>query len=199
MNNYPYIPFVPDRNAVMRRMGSLKASFQAELEQYINEYIMRAQSEFTVRGRAETFDIMHAGGQTTQIAGHIVESQMLAKLLKPCSQAYVMCAAMPERDVAKINAAIGQGKGLLALVLDAYASEYVDGALDVIMERKNEALRRTGQTLTSKRFSAGYGDLDIKYQGVFYDLLNMRDMGVNITDRYLLIPEKSVIAIAGVE
>ncbi len=199
MNKYPYIPFVPERSSVLRRMGSYKASFQAGLEQEINEYIERAQSEFSVRGRAETFDIKHKGEDATEIAGHIVESRLLTKLLMPCDKAYVMCAAMSARDVAKINEALERGNGLLALVLDAYASEYVDGALDVIMERKNESLRRMGQTLTHKRFSAGYGDLDIKYQGVFYDLLNMRDMDVKITDKYLLIPEKSVIAIAGVE
>ncbi len=199
MNNYPYIPFVPNRNSVLRRMGSYKASFEAGLEQEINEYLKRAQSEFSVRGRAETFDIKHIGESAIEIAGRIVESRLLAKLLMPCDKAYVMCAAILERDVAKINEAIERGNGLLALVLDAYASEYVDGALDVIMERKNVALRRTGQALTKKRFSAGYGDLDIKYQRVFYDLLNMRDMEVKITDKYLLIPEKSVIAIAGVE
>ena len=74
-----------------------------------------------------------------------------------------------------------------------------DGALDIMMQSRNEALRRTGQALTAKRFSAGYGDLDIKYQSVFYELLQMKTLGVEINDSYLLIPEKSVIAIAGVE
>lgn len=199
MNNYPYIPFIPDRESVVRRMGSLKATFEGDIEMEISENLKQAQSAFTVRGRAETFDITHEGEDAIKIEGKRVVSRLFAKLLKPCSQAYVMCASIPERDVKKINEAIAQGRGLLALVLDAYASEYVDGALDVIMARKNEALRRTNQALTSKRFSAGYGDLDIKYQRVFYDLLHMSDMGVEITENFLLIPEKSVIAIAGVE
>jgi cobalamin-dependent methionine synthase I len=84
-------------------------------------------------------------------------------------------------------------------VFDAYASEYVDGVLDVIIARKNEALRRTGQKLTKHRFSPGYGDLDISYQKVFYDLLDMQTLDVTINENYLLSPEKSVIAIAGVE
>jgi hypothetical protein len=199
MNNYPYIPFIPDRNSVIRRMGSRKASFGAELESEIDGYLKQARSAFAVAGRAETFEIKHTGEDVTDIAGRSVGSRMLSKLLGRCGQAYIMCASIPARDVNKINAAIRQGKGLLALVLDAYASEYVDGALDIIIAGKNEALRRTGQRLTSKRFSAGYGDLDIAYQRVFYDLLGMRDMGVEISDKYLLIPEKSVIAIAGVE
>lgn len=180
-------------------MGSFKASFEGDLGRDISEYLKQAQAAFTVRGRAEVFDMQHTGEDAVDIAGNIVESRMLAKLLRSCEKAFVMCASIPERDVAKINSAINGGRGLLALVLDAYASEYVDGALDVIMERKNEALRRTGCALTLKRFSAGYGDLDIRYQRVFYDLLDMRDMDVSITDKYLLIPEKSVIAIAGVE
>jgi hypothetical protein len=199
MNNYPFIPFVPDRSSVIRRMGAMKASFGADLEYKLDEYIGKAQAAFAVRGRAETFDLKHAGEDAVEIAGNRVESGLLAKLLHSSGAVYLMCASIPEQDIKKINTAMENGEGLLALVLDAYASEYVDGALDVIMQRKNEALRRTGRALTSKRFSAGYGDLDIKYQQVFYELLNMQEIGVNINDRHLLIPEKSVIAIAGVE
>jgi cobalamin-dependent methionine synthase I len=75
----------------------------------------------------------------------------------------------------------------------------VDGTLDVIVARKNEALRRTGQALTKRRFSPGYGDLDLKFQKVFYDLLSMQTLDVTINENYLLSPAKSVIAIAGVE
>ncbi len=199
MNNYPYIPFVPNKDSVMRRMGSLKASFDKELKNEIDGCYTKAMSAFTVRGRAEAYEIARLGGDSIEIMGNTVESRLLAVMLSKSSKAFVMCAAIPESDVRMINEAISRGEGLLALVLDAYASELVDGALDVIMQSKNESLRRAGQSLTKKRFSAGYGDLDIKYQKVFYDLLEMQTLGVKMNEKYLLIPEKSVIAIAGVE
>lgn len=199
MNNYPFIPFVPDIDIVKRRMGARKGSVGAGLSEEIGEYYKKAQSIFSVRGRAETYDIKHVGDEAVELTGHRVESRLLAKMLGDSAQVYLMCATIPKRSVDRINEAIEKGQGLMALVYDAYASELADGALDIMMQGRNEALRRTGQALTSKRFSAGYGDLDIKYQGIFYELLQMKTLGVEINDSYLLIPEKSVIAIAGVE
>jgi Vitamin B12 dependent methionine synthase, activation domain. len=120
-------------------------------------------------------------------------------MLRESSGAYLMCATIPQRHVDSIGEAIRRGEGLKAIVFDAYASEAVDGALDVIVERRNAVLKRTGQRLTKRRFSAGYGDLDISGQRPLYDMLDMGSMEVSINEQYLLSPEKSVIAIAGVE
>ena len=199
MEVFPFLPFVPDKKTVMRRLGSQKASLPAELSDNIDALLRQAESAFTARGKAAVFPLEHLDGVHVSIAGAVVESAMLARLLEKSCAAYVMGASIPARDVDKISEAMRAGEGLKAIVLDAYASEYVDGALDVIIARKNEALRRTGQKLTKHRFSAGYGDLDIAYQKVFYDLLDMRTLDVTINEKYLLSPEKSVIAIAGVE
>lgn len=199
MEQFAYIPFVPDKKTVMRRMGAQKAQLPDELESNIEALINEAQSVFRVKGKALTIPMRLLGDGVLEIGGEPVSSALLAKLMRDSKSAYLMCASIPERDVLKISAAISGGEGLKALVFDAYASEFVDGALDIIMSRKNETLRRTGQKLTKHRFSAGYGDLDIKYQKLFYDMLDMRTLDVVLNDKYLLSPEKSVIAIAGVE
>ena len=67
--------------------------------------------------------------------------------------------------------AINAGEGLKAIVYDAYASEFVDGALDWITSHKNASLKRTGQHLTKHRFSAGYGDFRITSYNVCYTKL----------------------------
>ncbi len=199
MYNFPLIQFIPDINVVARRMGARKASAGGDLRKEIDSCYKKAQSVFSVSGKADTFDIKHLGDEAVELAGQRIESRLLAKMLINSAGVYLMCAAIPKRSVEKINEAIEKGQGLMALVYDAYASELADGALDIMIQSRNEALRRTGRSLTSKRFSAGYGDLDIKYQRVFYDLLQMKTLGVDINDSFLLIPEKSVIAIAGVE
>lgn len=199
MEVFPYLSFVPDRKTVMRRLGSQRASLPAELSDNIDALLRQAESAFTVRAKAAVFPLEHLDSAHVSVAGAVVESAMLARLLEKSSAAYVMGASIPARDVEKISGAMRAGEGLKAIVFDAYASEYVDGVLDVIIARKNEALRRTGQKLTKHRFSPGYGDLDISYQKVFYDLLDMQTLDVTINENYLLSPEKSVIAIAGVE
>ena len=199
MELFSYIPFVPEKKTVLRRLGSLKADFSAELNNDIDAYLKSAQSMFTVKGKAVAVPMRITEDGLLFIAETLIESKQLAKLLSKSSMAYLMCASIPRREVDKINAAISAGEGLKAIVYDAYASEFVDGALDVIIAHKNAALKRMGQQLTKHRFSAGYGDLDIKYQRVFYDILDMKSLDVELSDTYLLSPEKSVIAVAGVE
>jgi hypothetical protein len=183
----------------MRRLGSQKAVFPAELDLEIDAYIKSAESLFTVKGKAVAIPTCVSAEGILYINGTVIESKQLAKLLSSSGEAYLMCASIPRREVDKINAAIQKGEGLKALVYDAYASEFVDGALDVIIARKNAALKRTGRHLTHHRFSAGYGDLDIKYQKVFFDMLEMGTLDVVLNEQFLLSPEKSVIAVAGVE
>ncbi len=199
MEEFPVISFVPDKKTIMRRLGSQKATFPAGLDADIDALIAQAQSAFFAKGRAKVCSLAISGDDIVEIGGQAVESQLLTKMLKDSTATYLMCATIPQRAVDTISTAIRTGEGLKAIVFDAYASECVDGVLDVIMERKNAGLKRTGQHLTKHRFSAGYGDLDIRWQKVFYDMLSMETLGVHINDKFLLSPEKSVIAVAGVE
>ena len=199
MEEFPYISFIPDKKTIMRRLGSQKATFPVGLNADMDVLISKAQSAFFVKGRAKACSLQHFGDDIIEIDGCTVESRLLSKMLKESSRVYLMCATIPQRCVGEISIAMRNSEGLKAIVYDAYASECVDGALDVIMERKNAALVRTGQKLTKHRFSAGYGDLDIHWQKNFYDMLDMGSLGVIINEQCLLSPEKSVIAIAGVE
>jgi cobalamin-dependent methionine synthase I len=77
------------------------------------------------------------------------------------------------------------------------ASETADAGLDWIQAFLNSQMAKQGRKLTT-RYSPGYGDLDLSAQKVIYDALKLEKIGISITDRYLLIPEKSVLAIAGI-
>jgi len=199
MEVFPYLPFVPDKKTVMRRLGSQKATFTAELGSEIDALLRQAASAFTAHGKAAVLPLEHIDDAHVGVSGVSVESPMLTRLLEKSTAVYLMGASIPAREVDKISQAMRSGEGLKGIVFDAYASEFVDGTLDVIIARKNEALRRTGQKLTKRRFSPGYGDLDLSYQKIFYGLLGMQTLDVTINENYLLSPEKSVIAIAGVE
>ena len=86
-----------------------------------------------------------------------------------------------------------------AVVFDAAASEMVDAALDWMETFFGRELRREARRLTKSRFSCGYGDLALDNQKLFYDLLELGRLGVELTEQYILVPEKSVTAVAGIE
>ena len=85
-----------------------------------------------------------------------------------------------------------------AVTLDAAAGEIVDSGLDYIISFYNKELIRKSEKLFSKRFSPGYGDLSIETQKIFYNLLEMEKIGVDITESFMLIPQKSIIALTGI-
>ena len=78
-----------------------------------------------------------------------------------------------------------------AVVYSAVAGEMADEALSWIAQYMHQQVLREGLALDERRFSAGYGDFKIKYQKVFWDLLNLKNIGILLTPEHLLIPKIS--------
>jgi cobalamin-dependent methionine synthase I len=87
----------------------------------------------------------------------------------------------------------------LAVIYDATASEIVDAAFDWIQGYYAQNIQRQYRRLTTRRISCGYGDLSIKYQQLFYNLLHLEHLGITMNKAYMLIPEKSATAVTGIE
>lgn len=123
----------------------------------------------------------------------------LVKMLDGCKEAVLM-AATCGRTVVEAAGYDSQGRNVArAVVLDAAASEMADAGLGWIMEYYNRVLRREGLRVLPRRFSAGYGDFPLRQQKVIHEALMLERMGIRITDTFILMPEKSVTAITGIE
>lgn len=85
-----------------------------------------------------------------------------------------------------------------ALILDACATATIEEACDDLCAKLDIKLAQENRKLTL-RYSPGYGDLPINIQGDFLDTLDARkEIGLTATSTNILIPRKSVTAIAGV-
>jgi cobalamin-dependent methionine synthase I len=93
---------------------------------------------------------------------------------------------------------LGRNDGAAALICDAVGSETADAAMDWLHRFLAAQLRRRGSVLTPRRFSAGYGDFSLEHQRLFYGLLDLERLGVHLTQSCMLVPEKTVTAVAGV-
>jgi hypothetical protein len=129
--------------------------------------------------------------------GAVFKSSKLSDLLSKSKEAVLMASTAGKEAVGARDREVAAGNGSSALIIDATASETADAGLDWIQGFLNGQLARKGRKLTT-RFSPGYGDLDLSAQKTIYDILALDKIGVGITDRFLLVPEKTVIAIAGV-
>lgn len=84
-----------------------------------------------------------------------------------------------------------------AIILDACATAFIEEVCDKVCIEIESKLEE-GKVLTS-RYSPGYGDLPIYIQNEFlYTLDAKKSIGLNATSHSILIPRKSVTAIAGI-
>ncbi|HEY8464531.1 MAG TPA: methionine synthase [Bacillota bacterium] len=131
--------------------------------------------------------------------GQVIPSVNLARLLKNSDEVLLMGATVGAEIVTMIHQEITDGDPSQAVILDAVASETADAGLDWIMDLFNKLLAREGKKLTKHRYSPGYGDLALANQKIIFDLLDLGKLDLMLTKEYILIPEKSVLALAGIE
>jgi len=206
MNNkiqyFENIPAEPENSMILARLGYRKNSTEIDKEHanMLKNAIHLGLGLCRLQGAYGYFDITEKTSEYVKLEnGQAFHSEKLAKLLES-SQAVVFMActsgtAITERiakEVQNNNASVG-------LILDAVASEKTDAGLDWLMDFINKSLKREGKKLTKYRFSPGYGDLPLSDQKIIYEMLKLQNIGLQLTEKYILIPEKSVLAVAGIE
>ena len=172
----------------------------ASQEEEIERYIADASSLIHLKGAGLRIPIAEIKGARIILPDSLeFESRQLAKLLANCNE-IVLMGATAGREIMDAIEKDATGANLTrAIVLDAAASEIVDASLDWIMDYFNQSLRRENRRLLGKRYSAGYGDLFLETQKAIYRLLKLDRIGIEITESSMLVPEKSVTAITGIQ
>ncbi len=199
--SYPLIPKKPAREAVLRRLGYHRETMVETADMArVDAMMVKAADLCRPKAKAVLLDIAEKNEYGVTLGnGLLLPSAKLARMLAESGKALLMGAALDMSVIDTINRELKTGDAVFAVVLDAYASECVDDALDYVMQAQGRTDFRLGRKLTRHRFSAGYGDLDLKYQKDLFEILEMDKLGVTINENFLMEPEKSVIAICGVE
>jgi len=185
---------------ILMRMGYKKGltKLSAKEVEDLNAGIKKARGLCLLQGGYATLKIKSVEPGSVKLENNItMNSSGLSKVLAGCHNAVFMaCTAGPDVVLAR-DREITAGNAAYGLIIDATASETADAGLDWIQEFLNGDLARQGRKLT-RRYSPGYGDLDLSAQKLIYDALKLEKIGITINERFLLSPEKSVLAIAGI-
>ena len=196
------ITIEPPLEAIYRRLGYRKGLTQLKPDESkaIGESIEQARSLIALKGAARRLPILSRDSRQIQLPGdQCLESTRLATLLATSQEVLLMGATAGAAVIEAIREDTAADNLSRGVVLDAAASETVDAAMDWIEAFFTRQLRREGLQLTKSRFSCGYGDLALANQRLFYNLLDLKRFGVELTEQYILEPEKSVTAVAGIE
>ncbi len=131
-------------------------------------------------------------------SGAEIRSASIAQLLSGSHSAVFMAATAGPQIVDMASQAVSAGDGGAAIIYDAVGSETAEAAIEWLTGYIVAGIKKKGETLTSMRFSPGYGDFNLEYQSLFYELLQLNEMGIKLTERFILVPEKTVTALAGI-
>ncbi len=197
-----HIPVAPKRSRVLSRLGYRPnvTMLSAADETLLDRAMRDGKTLCRLRGAYGRFNLVHRGERVVELAnGPVLESADLARLLEASTQVVLMASTAGEEVVARIADLVHHGSGGFALMLDAVASQAADAGLDWLMAFIDKQLRPEGLRLTRRRYSPGYGDLPVDFQKPIFEALDLARLDMKLTDRCMLVPEKSVLAIAGCE
>ena len=196
------INIIPPKDRIYSRLGYAKniTLLSDKQKEEVEKYIDDALAIIKLKGAACCIPIINIEGSKIKLSENIeFNSASLAELFKDCREVFFM-AATAGGEIVKFIKKDSLGKDITsAVIFDATASEIVDASLGWIMSYFERNFRRENKTFTNKRFSAGYGDFSLENQKIMYKVLGLEKIGITINEKYILFPEKSVTAVAGIK
>jgi hypothetical protein len=202
VNYFKSIPIAANERQILFRLGyNTHLTVLNELHrQKLDDGISQGAVLCNLQGAYCRVPLIEHGPDYTMMADRqIFSSVQLAKLLSPCSEVVLMAATVGSMISVAIRAAMSTGDAAQGVILDAVASETADAGLDWLMQLLNQMLAKNGLKLTKHRYSPGYGDLALDNQRIIFNALALEKLQLTLTSECILIPEKSVLAIAGIE
>ena len=142
-------------------------------------------------------DVISVSGDRVTLAGSITfTSDVLARLLRRCSQVALYAATIGDYLEETVDSLAGDGLMLKASVLDAIGSSAVEKVAGLVEDRIGFAARLRG-LMPSRRFSPGYCDWDITGQAGLFRALEDETIDITLTESLLMLPRKSTSGIIG--
>jgi hypothetical protein len=196
------VPVMPSVEEIMSRLGYNKSltSLSAGDKCFIDASIQLGLALCRNQGAACRFTVKeHKRDMVIFGDNESFESSRLSGLLSNSDEILLMAGTAGPEIMNRINSEMESGNVALAVVLDAVGSQAADVILDWMMEFYKKILRREGKRLTMRRYSPGYGDLPPANQAIIFRLLGLERLKLKLTESMMLVPEKSVLAVAGIE
>ena len=164
----------------------------------VNEYLENATQLIDVSYSYIIRDVEWVQNSITFIEGSIIfKSQVIARLLERCEKVAVFALTIGNH-LGEMVCQLARDKFVLqASVLDAVGSIAVEKVADFVQDRINEVASAEG-LCTSRRFSPGYCDWNIGQQRMLFWALDGDTVGIRLTGRCLMIPQKSISGIIGI-
>lgn len=175
-----------NRREAIRYLGGAKVEINSKMQELMDECEQMILSAASPKYLYKMIELP---------CKEIVKGKDIASHLGGCDKAILMCATLGS-EVDRLIRITEISDMAKAVVLDSFASV----AVEQVCCKVDELLaQKYPESYFTFRFSPGYGDYPIEMQGYFLRTLDaQRKIGLTANSNSLLIPSKSVTAVAGV-
>ncbi len=192
---------VPDEKWILHRLGYKKGvtTIDKEHQQLIEKGMQKGLEICKPQGLMRRLTITARDEEKIQLeTGDVFYSKHVANILTDSKEIIIMGSTVGSEISRCISTEITEGEIILGLIMDAMASQLADKGLEWMLWNLAIGLSKENKGVTKHRCSPGNADFPISYQKTIYDLIEMDKLDVTLTQSSILIPEKSVIGVAGV-
>ena len=188
-----------DKSEVCRHLGYMRGrSITASISSLIDRQIEEVQRLIEPSHSSVIRKVVDVESPWVFIEGPVVfTSNIIAGILSNCHEVAIFVTTIGAQLEEKVSQLIEEGEILKAVVLDAVgsaAAEKVAYGLEGSVRERAAA----GGAEISRRYSPGYCDWDIKQQKLLFSALDGASAGVELSEDYLMMPQKSISGIIGI-
>lgn len=160
-----------------------------------DDLYLRLTAAVKGRGRMARLPVS-VSGESLDFGAFQIKSRDLSRVFAHCASCAFMAITLgPEVD--RLIARVQKEDMADAVLLDAIASAEAERICD--MTEQSLAQKLAPDEHMTMRFSPGYGDLPLVTSGYILSILSVRgDIGISMTDSYMLVPVKSITAMIGI-
>jgi len=195
------IQFDINRKAVYVRLGYRrgKTALSRKMIDMVEAAFKEAMNLARVEGTYIIRRIKDRGDEITLKGSDVVlRGSSMEKLLADSFAVALMAVTIGPELERRAALEAENGNVEKSLVFDVIGSEIVEAAADSINNHLVVQARQAGVSLT-RRFSPGYGDLPLEFQRDLYRELDLGGLGIEISEKNILFPQKTITAVIGVE
>lgn len=191
-----------DKSEVLRYLEYKGQEISSDLDNTINNCIQITKERINPRYILRVYPILknkEESSREIKLEGTnvILKSKDIENLLKDCDSCAVVASTLGidiEKEIRKYS----YTELTKSIIIDACATTAIEEICDTIQNNLQEELKKQGKYITY-RYSPGYGDLSINVNEDIISMLNAsKEIGLTITEKGIMLPRKSVIAIIGI-
>jgi hypothetical protein len=187
-----------DKQQLLHSIGYDNSAPPARVTALVDDYLENISELIDPSFSYVTKDLFMVWGSAIVIEGPAVfESEIVSRLLERCDKVAIFIVTLGSYLEEMVQSLAQDKLVLQASVLDAVGS----AAVEVLAESVRDSIRRSVSTdglSVSRYFGPGHCDWDLSQQEVVFRALDENHSGVQLTDGYLMLPQKSATGIIGI-